>query len=111
MVSPEGVRVEPIIDITKLALAALTARGGLKILPLAQAVILAALTLVGFAGGAAVDALLATYGRGIASLLLGLFIVATAPALPFTAQFARAVTPPAARSRAGRNRPAGAAAA
>ncbi len=80
--------------VAALVLTVATARGGLKILPVVQAVILAALALVGFLGGPGVDAVLAPYGRGIASALLGLFIVATAIPMPFTAQFARAVVPP-----------------
>ncbi len=79
--------------VAALVLTVATARGGLKILPVVQAVILAALAVVGFLGGPGVDAVLATYGRGIASALLGLFIVATAPSMPFTAQFARAAVP------------------
>ena len=43
---------------------------------------------------AAVDAFLIMYGRGVASLLLGLFILVTATSMPFTAQFARAAVPP-----------------
>lgn len=45
-------------------------------------------------GGAGVDAFLVVYGRGMASFLLGPFIVATAASMPFTAQFARAPVPP-----------------
>lgn len=71
-----------------------TARGGLKILPVVQVVILTCFGLLGWLGGASVDAFLAKYGRGMASLALGLFIVATAASIPFTAQFARAAVPP-----------------
>jgi hypothetical protein len=76
-----------------LVLVAVTARGGIKILPVAQSVILAALVVAGFLGGPFLDAVLKLYGRGLASLLLGLFIVATAASVPFTAQFARAMVP------------------
>ena len=69
---------------------AVTARGGVKILPVAQAVILICFALLGWLGGTSVDDFLAKYGRGAASLVLGLFIVATAASMPFTAQFARA---------------------
>jgi hypothetical protein len=80
--------------VAALGVTAVTVRGGLKILPVVQAVILLVIALVGFVGGAGVDAFLAVYGRGIASLALGLFIVATATAMPFTDQFARAAVPP-----------------
>jgi hypothetical protein len=82
--------------VAALAVIAVTARGGLKVLPVVQAVILLVIAVLGFVGGPAVDAFLTQYGRGVASLLLGLFIVATAATMPFTAQFARAAVPPAA---------------
>jgi hypothetical protein len=81
--------------VAALVVTAMTARGGLKLLPVVQAVILLALAVVAFASGPAVTAVLEAYGRGIASVLLGLVIVATAVRWPFTAQFARAVAPPA----------------
>jgi hypothetical protein len=74
---------------------AITARGGLKMLPVAQAVILVGFALLGFLAGASVSAFLGVYGRGLASLVLGLFIVLTATSTPFTAQFAREAVPPA----------------
>jgi hypothetical protein len=77
-----------------IVVAAITAHGGLKILPVAQAVILIAFALLGFLGGESVKAFLAVYGRGLASLVLGLFIVLTATSRPFTAQFARQAVPP-----------------
>jgi hypothetical protein len=43
--------------------------------------------------GAGTVAFLTVYGRGLASLALGLFIVATAARTPFTAQLARAAVP------------------
>ena len=56
-----------------LALIVVTARGGLKILPVVQALILLVIAVLGFVGGPAVDAFLTQYGRGLTSLLLGLF--------------------------------------
>jgi len=81
--------------VTALGVIAVTARGGITVLPVVQAVILLGMAVLGFLGGAPVDAFLVTYGRGVASLLLGLFVVATATATPFTAQFARAAVSPA----------------
>ncbi|MDT0353323.1 hypothetical protein [Pseudonocardia charpentierae] len=77
-----------------IVVVAATARGGIKILPVAQAVILASMTVVGFTGDRLVDADLVKYGPGLAGLLLGLFMVATAATMPFTAQFARSEVPP-----------------
>jgi len=62
------------------------AAGGIKVLPLVQAVILLVIAVLGFAAGPATVAFLTVYGRGLASLALGLFIVATAARTPFTAQ-------------------------
>ena len=79
--------------VAALALIAVTAKGGLKILPVAQAVILLILALAGLFAGPVAAAFLTVYGRGLASLALGLFIIATATSMPFTAQFARAAVP------------------
>ncbi len=68
-------------------------RGGVKILPVAQSVILAAFTVVGFTVGHQAEITFAPYARGVASLALGAFIVATSSSFPFTAQFARQTVP------------------
>lgn len=82
--------------VAAITVTAVTARGGVKILPVVQAMILLVILVLGFLGGAAVDAFLIMYGRGVASLLLGLFILVTATSMPFTAQFARAAVSPVA---------------
>jgi intracellular septation protein A len=79
--------------VAALVVIGVTARGGIKILPVVQAVILLILAVLGFLGSSADDSFLGLYGRGLASLVLGLFIVATAGSMPFTAQFARAAVP------------------
>jgi hypothetical protein len=80
--------------VAALVVTAATARGGVKLLPVAQSVILLVVAVVGFLGDPATDAWLKLYGRGLASLALGAVIVATAVAsMPFTAQFARAMVP------------------
>ena len=79
--------------VAALAVVAATAGGGIKVLPLVQAVILLVIAVLGFAAGPATVAFLTVYGRGLASSALGLFIVATAARTPFTAQFARAAVP------------------
>jgi energy-coupling factor transporter transmembrane protein EcfT len=72
-----------------LLLVAVTARGGLKILPVVQAVILAVIAIIAFVGGSGVDRFLELNARGGASVVLGLFIVATASIAPFTENFAK----------------------
>jgi hypothetical protein len=62
-------------------------------LPVVQAVILLVIAVLGFAAGPATVAFLTVYGRGLASLALGSFIVVTAARTPFTAQLARAAVP------------------
>lgn len=70
-----------------------TARRGVAVLPLVQVITLAAMCAIAFAGGASVQTFLAGYGRGIASLVLAAFMLATAPFAPFTASIARAGVP------------------
>ena len=74
-------------------IAVTAARGGVKILPVVQSVILAVFTVVGFTAGAGPATTLAPYARGAASLALGAFILATSFSFPFTVQFARRSVP------------------
>jgi hypothetical protein len=77
-----------------LALIAVTAtHGGVKILLVAQAVILAVFAVVGFTAGHHDATAFEPYARGVASLALGAFILATSFSFPFTAQFARRGVP------------------
>jgi hypothetical protein len=73
-------------------IAVTAARGGVKILSVAQFVTLAALTVVGFTAGHAATAF-APYAGGTASLALGAFILVTSFSFPFTVQFARRSVP------------------
>jgi hypothetical protein len=82
------------LAVAVVIIAVTAARGGVKILPVVQAVILAAFTVVGFAVGSHPAATFEPYARGTASLALSAFILATCVAYPFTAQFARASVPP-----------------
>jgi hypothetical protein len=78
-----------------VALIALTAaRGGVKVLPVVQAVILAVFTVAGFTMSHRTATAFEPYARGVASLALAAFILATSASHPFTAQFARASVPP-----------------
>lgn len=71
-----------------------TARGGIKSLPVVQAVILIVMAAVGLTGGGSVNTVLVKYGPAIAAVLMGVFIIETARTRPFTAQFARSEVPP-----------------
>ena len=82
------------LAVAVVIIAVTAARGGVKVLPVAQAVILAVFTVAGFTVGSRPAAAFEPYARGTASLALGAFILATCAAYPFTAQFARASVPP-----------------
>ena len=80
--------------------------GSLKVLPLAQAVILAIVAVIGLtAGSTGVGVLLADYGRGLVSLALAVFILVTASFMPFTAQFAGGAGAVLAQPRVRRGQP------
>ena len=71
-----------------------TARDGIQIPPAAQCLILLVIAVLSVTGGHAVDAVLTKYGVGFAGVVLGLYLVATAASVPFTAQVSRASVPP-----------------
>lgn len=78
-----------------IAVTAATAKGGIKMMPSAQAVILLVMAILGFTGSPSTDAVLVDYGPVVAAFLLSLFMIVTAAAnKPFTAQFARSQVPP-----------------
>lgn len=72
---------------------AVSAHGGVKMLPAAQAVILGLIAASGLIGGPPVDTWLTTWGQGSMSVTLGLFIIVTATFYPFSAQTARGSVP------------------
>jgi hypothetical protein len=57
---------------------AVSARGARSMLPVVQAGVLLVFSVLGFAGGSAIDAFLRDHGRGLALVILGLVIVMTA---------------------------------
>ena len=73
---------------------AVTARGGLKIPPTVQGAILLVMAVLAVTGGPGVDAFLTHYGPGLAGVLFGFFLVATASVIPFTAQISRDTVSP-----------------
>src|ERR1700712_5295939 len=80
--------------VTVAVIGVTAAQGGVKILPVVTGVILVPIAVVAFAYPGA-DAFLSDYGRAIASLCLGVFILATLSIMPFTAQMARESVPAA----------------
>lgn len=80
------------LAVTVVIIAVTAARGGVKILSVAQFVTLAVFTVVGFTAGPAATTF-EPYARGAASLALGAFILATSFSFPFTVQFARRSVP------------------
>jgi hypothetical protein len=82
------------LAVAAVLIAVTAVRGGVKVLPVVQAVILAVFTVVGFTVGSHAAAAFEPYARGTASLALSAFILATCASFPFTAQFARASVPP-----------------
>jgi hypothetical protein len=76
-----------------VVVAAVMARRGVPVLPIVQAITLAIISAIAFAGDAATQSFLTGYGRGIASLVLAAFMLITVPFAPFTAAIARAGVP------------------
>lgn len=70
-----------------------TRRGGVKSLPLLQAVILLVMAVSGFVGGPSLRGFVGQYGPAIAALVIGGFMLATAPRRPFTAETSRDSVP------------------
>jgi hypothetical protein len=81
------------LALAAVLIAVTAVRGGVKILPVVQAVVLAVFTVVGFTLGSHHATAFAPYARGVASLALGAFILATSFSFPFTVQFARQSVP------------------
>jgi hypothetical protein len=68
-------------------------KGGVKALPVVGVVIMGGFAVAGFLAGPAVQAVLGEYARGLATLLLGVYILVTAWFAPFTASYARETVP------------------
>lgn len=76
-----------------IVMIAMDARTGIKALPVASAVMLAALSLIAFTAGHEASSVIGAYGRGLGTLLLAGYILITAGFAPFTAAYARETTP------------------
>jgi NO-binding membrane sensor protein with MHYT domain len=81
------------VAMTLVALFAARRRHGPKILNIGSLVLFAAIAVVGFVGGPAVDAWLFDWGRPLVGVLLGLYVLATVPVMPFTEEYARRSVP------------------
>jgi hypothetical protein len=68
-------------------------RGGLKAVPVVGVIVLGVFAVLGFTASPEVQHVLSVYGRGIATIVLALYILITVPFAPFTAQFAKASVP------------------
>ncbi|MCU1420563.1 MAG: putative rane protein [Microbacteriaceae bacterium] len=68
-------------------------RGGVKAVPVVGVIVLGVFAVLGFTGSPEVQHVLAVYGRGLATIVLALYILATVPFAPFTSQFAKASVP------------------
>lgn len=75
--------------VTAIVVVALTAQGGIRILPCLQAVILLVMAVVAGLGDDATRSTLVTWGPVVASFLIAAFMIGTAWKFPFTAQQAR----------------------
>jgi hypothetical protein len=64
-----------------------------KVMDLFQAALFGVIAVVGFVGGNSVDAWLFDWANGLATLVLGLLILAFVPVVPFTEQYARESVP------------------
>jgi hypothetical protein len=69
-------------------------RRGIPTLPIVQAVTLAVFSAIAVSSSTATQHWLATYGRGVPSLVLAAFMLVTAPFFPFTASIARGSVSP-----------------
>ena len=68
-------------------------RRGVKTIPVLAVGVLAIFSVLGFVGSTHLQLVLADYGRGLATLILALVILATVPFAPFTAAYARETVP------------------
>ncbi len=81
------------VAMTLASLAVAHRRNGPKLLNLASLLIFAVMAVLGFVGGPAIDQWLFEWGRPLVGVVLGVFVLATVPVMPFTAEYARQSTP------------------
>jgi len=81
------------VVMTVVALVAAHRRHGPKILNIGSLVLFSVIAVVGFVGGPAVDEWLFEWGRPLVGVVLGLYVLATVPIMPFTEEYARQTVP------------------
>ena len=77
------------VAMTVIAMIVARRRHGPKILNIGSLVLFGAIAVVGFVGGPPVDMWLFEWGRPLVGVLLGLYVLATVPVMPFTEEYAR----------------------
>ena len=82
------------VGMTVVAVAVAARRHGPMTLDVVSLVLFTVIAVVGFAGGREVDDWLYAWGRPLVGVVLGLFVLATCSARPFTEAYARQSTPP-----------------
>jgi intracellular septation protein A len=81
------------VAMTAVALALAARTHGPTMLDRVSLVLFATIAVAGFAGGAALDDWLYTWGRPLVGVVLGLVVLGTASSRPFTEEYARQSTP------------------
>jgi energy-coupling factor transporter transmembrane protein EcfT len=81
------------VAMTLVSVIAARRRHGPKILNIGSSVLFAVIAVVGFVGGPAVDRWLFEWGRPLVGVVLGLYVLATVPVMPFTEEYARQTVP------------------
>lgn len=81
------------VVMTVVALVSARRKHGPVILNLGSLVLFGLIAVVGFIGGPGVDRWLFEWGRPLVGVVLGLFVLATVPVMPFTEEYARQTVP------------------
>ena len=81
------------VALTLASVLANARKHGPKILNLGTLVLFGAIAVAGFVGGPDTDRWLYDWGVPLVGVVLGLYVLATVPVMPFTAEYARQSTP------------------
>lgn len=81
------------VAVTLIAILMAFRSRGPKILNIGSLVLFAVIAIVGFVGGRPTDEWLYTWASPLVGVVLGLYVLATVPFLPFTEEYARQSTP------------------
>jgi hypothetical protein len=91
----DGVAWAALLAVAMTLVSVITARRrhGPKILNLGSLLLFGLIAVVGFLGGPGVDQWLFEWGRPLVGVVLGLYVLATVPVMPFTEEYARQTVP------------------